>query len=281
MIKERILWMLGGAIITVVVFVLAQQFVFGTSSAENITKEEAEDIVLKRFSGDIDQIEEEKQHYSVIVNTDSRSYKVMVDKQNGDLYDYELIENKKDNNPESEDDSTNGNQDSNEQNDPAKQTKDQSSDEKEDSEQKQEEALSLLKEAEITEQVQEVFDGEIGNIELNETDHPFYKIEIEKDLEIITLKVDAYKGDILSEESQPKDKNTPISKEEAIKKASSVIEGKLDDVELKNIKGTLYYFIELELPSNQDVTIRINAINGSTTTIWDQKDDDKNNEEGN
>ena len=57
--KEKLIWMIGGSIITIVIFILAQQFMFGTASAEQLTVEEAKNVVLSTYDGEVSDVKDE------------------------------------------------------------------------------------------------------------------------------------------------------------------------------------------------------------------------------
>ncbi|WP_175615334.1 PepSY domain-containing protein [Piscibacillus halophilus] len=253
--KERIIWMLGGAIITVVVFVLAQQFLFGTTSAEQISQEEAEQIVLDTYSGDIEEVVEEVNHYSIKVKLPSGSYIVIVNKQNGELEDLRSHQtaqsDEKDQGSVGEEEKT----------------------EEDVEEPSNEDEQEFLTKDEILKELQDEYEGEFQSIEFMDEERPYYGVEIEDKNEFIHLMIDAQTGEVTDEQIELKTQ-TPISQEEAIDIALDKQSGEIEDFEYKEINGTLYYIIEIETENDQDVTMRINALNGEVTVIWDDKDDD-------
>ncbi|SEQ55186.1 PepSY domain-containing protein [Piscibacillus halophilus] len=276
--KERIIWMLGGAIITVVVFVLAQQFLFGTTSAEQISQEEAEQIVLDTYSGDIEEVIEDVKHYSIKVKLPSGSYIVIVNKQSGELE--EIRSHQTAQSDEKEQDSV-GEEEKTEEDveEPSNEDEQEESNSVPDKENNgdheivKEPEQEFLTKDEILKELQDEYEGEFQSIEFMDEERPYYGVEIEDKNEFIHLMIDAQTGEVTDEQIELKTQ-TPISQEEAIDIALDKQSGEIEDFEYKEINGTLYYIIEIETENDQDVTMRINALNGEVTVIWDDKDDD-------
>ncbi|WP_054754719.1 PepSY domain-containing protein [Piscibacillus salipiscarius] len=274
---ERIIWMLGGAIITVVVFVLAQQFLFGTTSAEQISQEEAEQIVLNAYSGEIQEVNEDSSHYSVKVGLPSGSYIVYVDKQSGELDDLKF-ESKSESNEET----TTQNTDNKDEQGVSEQGKntdnpEEDSDQAEDPKKSDEPVKSYLTKDEILNQVQGNYSGEVLSVEFLDDKDPFYTVELEADNEFINLKIDAENGQVIDEQLELK-KQTPITEDDAVNIAMNKQKGNIDDIEYTEINGNLYYLIEIETEDEQDVTVRINALNGDTLVIWEEQKNKKKRE---
>ncbi|GEL78542.1 PepSY domain-containing protein [Tenuibacillus multivorans] len=270
MVKERIWWMLGGSIITIVVFILAQQFLFESTSAEEITKKEAENIVSDRFSGDISQIDDDGKHYIIEVNVQYGVYNVTVDKHTGSLVEIEMIEKNKEEQTDDNSNTTEDKREPNEQNDaPENEPEPNDADDT-----TQEDDQSVLSEQEVKEKVKNEINGQITFSKLVDTGEPYYQIEVESDTELFEVEIDAITGEISIVDIKELEKETPINLEEAKEIALQKWDGDIDDIDRKEINGTIYYMIEMDVALEQDVTIQINALNGKSYILWDEDDDD-------
>lgn len=261
--KQRIIWMLGGAILTVVVFVLAQQFIFGTTSAEQISQEEAEQIVLNAYSGDIQEVEEDSSHYSVRVSLPSGSYTVFVNKQSGELEDLRFdSSNESESEPNLE----------KEEDEPENRTEDEEDNQEEFEQEQEPEEDKLLTKDDILGKLEDDYSGNVVSVNFSDGEEPYYGVEIEEDNEVVFIVMDAETGEIIDEQTELKTQ-TPISEDKAVNLALNKFNGEIDDIDYKEINGTLYYLIEVET-DDQDVIVRINALNGEAVIIWDENTDE-------
>lgn len=74
------------------------------------------------------------------------------------------------------------------------------------------------------------------------------------------------------EETQQEEEEPPknITSEEAIQIALDTVYGEVDDVDLEDEDGQLYYFIEIETGDDLEAEIQIHAISGEVISIeWD------------
>lgn len=74
------------------------------------------------------------------------------------------------------------------------------------------------------------------------------------------------------EETQQEEEEPPknITSEEAIQIALDTVYGEVDDVDLEDEDGQLYYFIEIETEDDLEAEIQIHAISGEVISIeWD------------
>ncbi|RPF52261.1 PepSY domain-containing protein [Aquisalibacillus elongatus] len=266
MVKQRILWMLGGVIITVVVFILAQQFLFGSTSAQEISKDEAESIVLNQFSGEIYETRDDGDTFSVNVQLDSTAYVVIVDKRTGDLIDVIQTEEKHQEENTHEEDKSQDPKEQEEKEQEPKEQEEKEQEPKEPDESKVEEDTDLLTEEEIINQINEQYNGQLVTVEFEEGDQPIYKLEIKGEKHRYRLVVNAETGEVESEEKETV-QQPPISGDEAVDIALNKISGEVDDIELEDLNGTLYYFIQIENELDQDIEVKINALTGNIASI--------------
>lgn len=61
-----------------------------------------------------------------------------------------------------------------------------------------------------------------------------------------------------------------LTEEQAIQIALQEVSGQIDDVELKSVDGTSYYFVEVETNDDQEAYVQIHAITGEVKSLtWD------------
>lgn len=64
-----------------------------------------------------------------------------------------------------------------------------------------------------------------------------------------------------------------LSENEAVQIALTQIQGEIDDVEIRNINGAAYYFVEVESGDDREGLVQIHAITGEVKSItWDEED---------
>ncbi|WP_156882502.1 PepSY domain-containing protein [Halalkalibacillus halophilus] len=273
--KERLIWMLGGALLSVVAFFIIQQFVFGNSSAEPLTEQEAEEFVLSQYEGDVLEMNEEDRMYFVELQTSSGLYLVEVDKMNRKVRSIHQVEQNETEEEEVESDEVTEEQideaeDTDSNQDEQEQESNDSSSESNEMEDENEE-VEVLTEEEVRELIVDRYDGDITSIEFTEGDNPIYEVEIEKEAENVFLVLHAETGDVISENRQEVLTDTMITREYAIELALEEFYGEVEDVELEEINGTLFYIIEIDNDEQDlEADIQINAYTGEVESIlWD------------
>lgn len=254
--KEKLIWMIGGSIITIVIFILAQQFMFGTASAEQLTVEEAKNVVLSTYDGEVSDVKDEGDFYAVTVDLKQGTYIVVIDKFSGDVTDIKLIE-KNQKITDENNDQENGENEKDEELD-----KDYEKDTKTPINKEQAEAIARNE-----------IKGNITSNEYNEKDYS-YNVKVENDDEIVTLTINALTEEVKVKDRYIKDKPTLLSRQEAINIALSQVKGEVDDVDMKTINDTVYYLIEIETNRGQEAIVQVNGITGKTTIIWEEYDND-------
>ncbi|WP_019155394.1 PepSY domain-containing protein [Robertmurraya massiliosenegalensis] len=145
---------------------------------------------------------------------------------------------------------------------------------------------------EATTKVQELYKGKIVSIEENEG---FYHITIKLDTGEYEVEIDRATGDIgklnritntvdsapkqdgesEDKEADPADSVTEqppkhLSEQEAISIALQSVTGEVDDIDLEQSNGLIYYLVEVEVNDDKEATVQINAISGEVMSItWD------------
>ncbi|WP_010271240.1 PepSY domain-containing protein [Paenibacillus senegalensis] len=73
-----------------------------------------------------------------------------------------------------------------------------------------------------------------------------------------------------SESSEPSEPPLLLTEEEAAQRALQHISGEVDDVDLKQIDGTGFYLVEIELEDGREAIVQIHAITGEVMSVsWD------------
>ncbi|PKR78434.1 hypothetical protein CEY16_01365 [Halalkalibacillus sediminis] len=293
--KERIIWMVGGSILTIVLFLIGQQFVFGSSSADEISSDEASEIVKDRYGGSVTSIDNSRGNYVITLEHTNGIYSIQVDQSSGRVSDVEQLEefqkesdnevsdsseepsqeNQDNKNPEESDDSVtdkNNDSETDQNDDPPSEEKEEDMESNEEEEIEEEKIVEVLPIEEAEQIALNNVSGEISHSEFIESEKPFYEIIIENDKQTSTFQIDALEGEIISRVDEEKNqKPTVITEEEAIEIALNEISGEVEDIELKEVDGNLFYELELEVEFEDDddenYVIQINAINGKIQSV--------------
>lgn len=167
-------------------------------------------------------------------------------------------------------------------------------------------ASAYISEDEVLEKVQTQFPGEVIEWELEkEGNQKYYEIEIRGTDRLYELEVDAEKGDVLDieenvlsnkkevsneatlktqtenvddddrddqDDNQTNKNNTIISGDEAKSIAYDLFDGNIEELELDEDDGKLYYEIEM-YSATQEAEIEINAYTGELVSISKEKND--------
>ncbi len=260
--KERIVWMAGGSILTIAIFLIAQQFFFGESSAEELSVGEVTNQVEERFQAEVQSIQKNNDRFEVEIKEENGLYLVLVDAYEGKILEIESIQPSSDKNKAKEE-QADGSDDA-KQAEPADDQSD-SSDEQE----KEEPEEQLLTKAEAEQKVTNQYNGSITASEFVDGEAPYYQVTVDNDQETIQLTVDAKSGSMNVQNRETK-QPTIISENEAAQIALNKIGGELDDVELKQVDGTVYYEVEIEVEENdedEEYILRINGITGEIISV--------------
>ncbi|MBR7554584.1 PepSY domain-containing protein [Allobacillus sp. GCM10007491] len=280
--KERIFWMAGGSILTITFFLIAQQFLFGESSAEELSVGEVKERVEERFQAKVLSIEEKEEQFEVKIEESNGKYLVFVDSVEGQVLNIQPLSD------EASEKSSTSDGDSiiQEGEDPPSDETNENNPENE-SGNMQENKGNQLTLVEAEKKVKQSYKGEITSSEFVDAEQPYIKLTIDNDYETIQIHVDAKSGELSeqkrvskeqSKQEDPAENESPqqtlITKKEAGQIALDKISGELEDIELKEVDGTAYYHVEVERKvddEDEDYVIRINAITGKVISV--SKDD--------
>ncbi|GEN45354.1 PepSY domain-containing protein [Alkalibacillus haloalkaliphilus] len=271
--RRQVVWLVGGFVLTIFIFVIAQQFIFSPASAEQLSREEAEQHVNERFAGEIKGIRETASHYEFEVELKTGVYRVAVEKQRGhveqltreEAYEYE---DEVELQPETEVDE---NQSEEVEENEITEEMDEPTEEDE---------PTILSYDEITSIALNEQEGNVTELNLIDEDEPYYQLIIEDDEMVYEMMIDAYEGTVVSLQSEAKTPDTVVSEEEAVEIVLSEIEGDVTYVELREIEGSLYYFMTVILNEEEQAIAQVNAFSGEIHSVaWEEREEENDGEE--
>lgn len=233
--KRQWLAAAGGAGIVGLLIVLLLQWGPKFSSAETLSEQEARDSVISRYSGEITGIKQERERYIVDLRLDTGLYEIQVHAQTGDVLSLERKE--------------------------AFPSPGES---------------GVLTREQIESIVRNHQPGDMESLEMvKEGQDHYYKAVIRAGEQWTTVKVDPVSGEILASattDSDPSPMEPPqlLTAEEAEQRALEHIPGEVDDVDWKQVDGTGFYLVEIELPDGREAVVQIHAITGEVMSVsWD------------
>lgn len=235
----------GIIIATFVIWQLTKTF----TSAEPLTEKDAIDLVEKMYSGENTEVSRNGDVYKIKFEIESGIYEIDINRKTGDVTNLTQISQE-----------------------PREKT-----------------------EAEIRDILAREKAGEIKTIEKkNEQDKAYYYATVTKGETEVTYKLETATGKIVDvvenkkqqpqtpPETNPSTPETPdkqntqepptktaqrISEQQAIELALKVVSGAVDEVELEEEAGQLYYFIEIEDAQEEEFTVQVHAISGEVKAI--------------
>lgn len=234
-LPKSLLAVAGIIIATVVIWQLTKTF----TSAEPLTEKDATRLVEKMYSGENTEVSRDGDIYKITFEIESGIYEIDVNRKTGDVTNLTQISHE-----------------------PREKT-----------------------EAEVRDILAKEKAGEIKTIEKkNEQDKAYYYATVTKGETEATYKLETTTGkivDVVENKQQPQTppETTPntldpptktaqrISEQQAIELALKVVNGVVDDVELEEEAGQLYYFIEIEDAGEEDFTVQVHAISGEVKAI--------------
>ncbi|WP_102271973.1 PepSY domain-containing protein [Cytobacillus massiliigabonensis] len=89
--KKLWLWIAGSVILLALLFIGLQQWGRVTTSAESMSQEEAEDLVEKRYKGEITKIEQKNDNYIIEMDRKQIIYEIKLNASNGEVLSFSKI----------------------------------------------------------------------------------------------------------------------------------------------------------------------------------------------
>ncbi|WP_243355228.1 PepSY domain-containing protein [Bacillus litorisediminis] len=221
---------LAGLLLLTAVWQIGQAF----TSKELLTEEEASSLVQDKYNGRMIEISERSGIFQIKFSTDAGEYTVEISRETGEIRNLIKLD----------------------QESPV--------------------PKKVWSQAEIREQVAQQEKGEIEKVEQKqEGENLIYSVVVRSETQITTLKIDAYTGetvDTITEEiKQPEEEPAKrLTESEAVEIALQRVEGEVDDVELEQSNGVIYYLIEVEREEEEDATVQVNALSGEIMSVtWE------------
>lgn len=220
-------------------------------SAQTLTEEEANKAALAKYPGEIVKTTKTEDEYQIDMQLETGVYHIRIDARSGDV-----ISIKRDG------ESKEG-------------TSEKSQDEK-----PQDEAAPETPAKQLTPKEIEVLiakQGDLQSLEFIEgKDGAYYQATVSKNNEKITLKLDPFTGEIISE---TKEAASIITEAEAMKIAEAHVKGEADDADfVQPPEQTPYYLVEVELPNDEDVVVQVDAYTKAVKSVTREEDDDEDDE---
>ncbi|MET3697904.1 uncharacterized membrane protein YkoI [Bacillus oleivorans] len=226
---------IGGAILAaVLIFTVVWQIGQAFTSAEPLTKEDASSLVQEKYNSSIIDISEQSDEFHIKFGTDAGEYAVEISREKGEIRNLTKLA----------------------QQSPATE--------------------KVRTEDEIREQIAQQVKGKIEKVEQKqEGENLIYTVVVRSETEITTLKIDAYTGETVDTVTeaikQPEEEPAKrLTESEAVEIALQRVSGKVDDIELEQSGGTIYYLIEIEREEEEDATVQVNALSGEVMSVtWE------------
>lgn len=176
----------GGVLLFVILLIIGQQLLTSNMKADAMTKEEAQKLVLEKYSGEVKNVVMENNQYTVDLERDTGTYKVEIDAISGEILSLIRIGKKAEQSPESP---ANPNTEDKE---PAEKPKSAPTHHEELPKTLTENEAILIATGQVA--------GEVDDVELESINGiSFYFIEIEtKDGEEATIQINAITGEVKS-----------------------------------------------------------------------------------
>lgn len=245
---KRKVWISAGAGITVLVILfilIGKVFTPGNSSASELTEQEVKEIAQQRYTGEVKVISQKADQYIIELDRETGIYELQINAYTGEISSLKRV--------------TEVNQ------------------RKDDVESEPLPTVETLSEEQVKELVLKQVNGVIDSLQLvKEGEKQVYHVVVSNQSAKNKLSLDAYTGDVLKRESNaievaPK----RLTEEQAKNTALKEVPGKVDDIEVENINGMVYYLVDIETNDDREATVEINAISGQISSLtWDDDDDD-------
>ncbi|MED3551369.1 PepSY domain-containing protein [Cytobacillus praedii] len=93
--KKLWLWIAGSVLLLALLFIGFQQWGRVTTSAESLSRNEAKDLVEKRYKGEITNIEQKDDKYVIEMDRNQIIYEIKLNASNGEVLSFSKIGSKK------------------------------------------------------------------------------------------------------------------------------------------------------------------------------------------
>lgn len=224
------------------IFITWQMLDHTKASAQLLSKQDAEQLVEKRYQGTVTQIKFSGQQYHLKLEKQNNLYKIKINATNGKILSFQRVEN----NSLSQNKSTS----------------------------------SILSEEKIKTIVLAEANGTIASLEkLESNGEPIYKAVVTDVNKQTTITINAVSGSIISSTSininEPPKRLTEV---EAGKIAAKQVNGTVDHIWLETKGDVIYYLIKVKTQNGLEAVVQVHAITGNVLSVtWDDHEKEVNN----
>lgn len=207
-----------------------------TEKEDEISHEGMRSRIEQMYGGTVFNIIQENGRYKAFLKRGDGDYQVLAERMNGDIISITLLENET--LPEA----------------------------------------TVKSQEEIKAIITEKYKGTLERIVLNsQKKPPVYMVEMSKDEKLFALSIDAVTGNVLdTTEKQMTTDLALLSKEQAIDRAKTQLNGEVEYITYEETAEGGYYLIEIETDNDQEAVIQVHGVTGEILTVtWDDHNDDK------
>ncbi|WP_411955299.1 PepSY domain-containing protein [Alkalibacillus sp. S2W] len=288
------LWIVVGVMATGLLFLLAQSVIFSDETAL-LSKQDAENRLAEQVDGEMTFKSESSNDFIFEITREQGVYHATVSREDGAIIDLTreaTIENDEEitnqSNQESQDsnqtEQNNGQNSSDSSNDQGSTQNDENNpDNEKENETETEDEPTRLSTDEVTNQINQEFEGEITSIELDD-ESDIYMLVIEHELTQTQLEVDALSGEIIARETEDTTPELAVTEEEATTIALEQVQGdgEVANVQLQEIEGIIYYIVTINATEEEQAIVEINGFSGDVETVtWTERNDTSSEEKEN
>ena len=224
-------------LLTFILLVGGGLFIYNLTKADDeISHEGMRSRIEQMYGGNVTNIIQQKGQYKALLERSDGNYEVLANNLNGDIISIALVE------------------------------------------QASIQDVPIKSQEEIIAYVKKEYDGSLERIVLNsQSEPPMYSVEIAKDETLITLSIDANTGIVLdTTEKQTTAEQALLTKEQAISKAKTQLNGKVEYIVYEETSDGGYYLIEIESDDDQEAIIQVHGVSGEILSVtWDDQNDDQ------
>jgi len=227
-------WMIGVFLIIIILFFGGQQW-FKANMAAAITKERAQQIVEKKYAGEILNLEKKNQQFIVDVKRETGTYRVLLDEKSGEVLS-------------------------------VKRTDEYETDEATVHLTEEEVKKALLEQEPGTvKSIKQIKQGETV----------VYEAIMEENQQQQKVIINGTSGEIMEKKPIKVEETTKrLTEKEASDIALKQVPGVIDDVDTESIGGMVYYLVEIEVDEENEAVVAINSITGEIKSVtWDGEDE--------
>ncbi len=228
-----------------VFYISWQKLGISNASADILSKEDAQNLVLERYQGEIKQITLRSGQYHIELEKQDILYSIKLDALSGNVLSFTKTGTTLP---------------------PVNQP-----------------PVTTLSEEEIKKIILSAVNGTITSFEKTDNDgKTIYNAVVKEGNNQTSLTVDAISGKILSSNSTTiNDTNKKLTEAEAREIAKKQVNGSIDEIWLESDGKQTYYLVEIKTRNEREAIVQIHAITGNVMSVtWDDHSDDDTTQNG-